>query len=522
MGPRIRRKVILVTVTVFIIIAITYFTLERYSLVSRSKTVLLSSYSMCSNNSLGPELEEDYVKSIKECELCEHELIHLKAVLSSSQNGSPSNTDCQNRSDVPSLNSSKNTPIIALNSRSTAPLTYSSPVSSLWEDPELQSMLAAFRAVVPQNFLNGYKNPCWYVDYQIIDSISEIVNITERHRWNENAVPHKSVVQSVIRGMYDSVPPGTKKLVCLPYFMLLGFIKCGTTTLHDIIAHHPDFAQPVSKEIFWWTKIHWVREFPTNVVHVMRYLYHFLPAAEVIATQPSKKFTGDSSPTYIHESPFFKDFYTSVSREDIERIPCIYSVLFPKTKYLVIFREPADRTRSDFYFFTNLYCPHLMPVVNKDIFHQVIVNRITAFKQCMTEIGDDLRCMYLYRKWVKQDYDCYKYELRIDATLYYLSVQLWLKYFQREQFLFLRNEDLAADRIQVAKQVYDFLELDPVNDSVLVEKLRSQEKLNHGPTTIETEMRNDTKELLRTFFAPYNTKLAELLNDDKFLWNDIP
>ena len=81
---------------------------------------------------------------------------------------------------------------------------------------------------------------------------------------------------------------------------------------------------------------------------------------------------------------------------------------------------------------------------------------------------------------------------------------------------------MAADSIQVAKQVYDFLELDPVNDSVLVEKLRSQEKLNHGPTTIETEMRNDTKELLRTFFAPYNTKLAELLNDDKFLWNDIP
>ena len=516
MGPRIRRKAILLTV-LLTVIAITYFTLERYSLVISSKTV-----SMCSNNSLRPESEEDYVQSIKECELGEHELIHLKAVSSSSQNWSSSNANYQKTSDVQSLNSSKSTIIITSNSKSTAPLTYSSPVSSLWEDPELQSMLTAFRAVVPQNFLDGYKNPCWYVDYEIIDDIFEIVSIVEGQRWNDNAVPNNSVVQSVIRGMYDNIPPGTKKLVCLPYFMLLGFIKCGTTTLHDIIAQHPDFAQPVFKEIFWWTKIHWVREFPTNVVHVMRYLYHFLPAAEVIETQPSKTITGDSSPTYIHESPVFKDFYTSVSREDIERIPRIYSVLFPKTKYLVIFREPADRMRSDFYFFTYYNCPHLMPVVNKDIFHQVMVNRITAFKQCMTEIGDDLRCMYLYRKWVKQDYDCYKYELRIDATLYYLSVQLWLQTFQREQFLFLRNEDLAADRIQVAKQVYDFLDLDPVNDSVLVEKLRSEEKLNHGPMTIETEMRNDTKELLRAFFAPYNRKLAELLNDDKFLWNDIP
>jgi hypothetical protein len=32
-------------------------------------------------------------------------------------------------------------------------------------------------------------------------------------------------------------------------------------------------------------------------------------------------------------------------------------------------------------------------------------------------------------------------------------------------------------------------------------------------------MRNDTREILRSFFRPYNQMLADLLGDRKFLWN---
>ena len=500
---------------------ISSFLLVKYGFAPRSHTVSSSPTGVRFKVTQVLEPGGDYTELLQKCEFCERKLASLKAVLSSPpHNESSSSTACPERSDVPSPTTA--TPASTPKTESASPRNSSSAISSLWEDPELQSVVAAFRTVVPQKFLEGFKNPCWYIDYQILDGIGKMVEILEMHRQNEKMIPQKLAVHSVIRGMYGRVPPGTKKLVCLPYFVMLGFIKCGTTTLHDIIAHHPDFAKPVFKEIFWWTKIHWVKEFPTNVVHIMRYLYHFLPAAKVIATQPSKKITGDSSPTYMHESPFFKDFYTSVSREDIERIPQIFSLLFPKTKYVVIFREPADRMRSDFYYFPPHNCPELVPVINKDTFHKVMTNRINAFKQCMAEIADDLRCMYLYRKWLKKDFSCLKFELRMDATLYYFSVELWLRYFSREQFLFLRSEDMATDKVRVAKQVYQFLELDPVSDSVLVGKLGRQQQLNHGPTNIKTDMRTDTKEMLRAFFAPYNKKLADLLNDDRFLWNDIP
>ena len=518
MGPKGIRNAIL---SAFVLMSISSFLLVKYGFALRSHTVSYSSTDERFEITQIPQPGENYTELIQKCELCERELASLQAFSSSpSHNESSSSTACPEKSNAPS--SSEATPASTPRTESTSPRNSSSTISSLWKDPELQSVVAAFRAVVPQKFLEGFKNPCWYVDYQIFDGIVKFVEILELQRQNEKMIPQKLAVHSAIRLMYGHVLPGTKKLLCLPYFIMLGFIKCGTTTLHDIIAQHPHFAKPLSKEIFWWTKIHWVKEFPTNVVHIMRYLYHFVPAAKVIATQPTKRITGDSSPTYMHESPFFKDFYTSVSREDIELIPQIFSLLFPKTKYVVIFREPADRMRSDFYYFPPHNCPEIMPVINKDTFHKVMTNRITAFKQCMAEIGDDLRCMYLYRKWLKKDFSCLKFELRMDATLYYLSVELWLRYFPREQFLFLRSEDMAADKVRVAKQVYKFLELDPVSDSFLMGKLGRQQQLNHGPTNIKTDMRTDTKKMLRAFFAPYNKKLSDLLNDDRFLWNDIP
>lgn len=36
----------------------------------------------------------------------------------------------------------------------------------------------------------------------------------------------------------------------------------------------------------------------------------------------------------------------------------------------------------------------------------------------------------------------------------------------------------------------------------------------------QLRMRKDTQEILTDFFRPYNQKLADLLGDDKFLWEN--
>ena len=45
---------------------------------------------------------------------------------------------------------------------------------------------------------------------------------------------------------------GTVALKCLPYALVVGFEKCGTTELHNKLALHPQVVAPYRKEPFYW------------------------------------------------------------------------------------------------------------------------------------------------------------------------------------------------------------------------------------------------------------------------------
>ena len=48
---------------------------------------------------------------------------------------------------------------------------------------------------------------------------------------------------------------GTMRMRCLPYFFLIGVMKCGSSMLWEYIKYHPDFALPVfRKESQWFAK----------------------------------------------------------------------------------------------------------------------------------------------------------------------------------------------------------------------------------------------------------------------------
>ena len=47
---------------------------------------------------------------------------------------------------------------------------------------------------------------------------------------------------------------GSEKLLCLPYFYLAGFPKCGTTDLYAHITQHHQIIPTKVKEPHWWTR----------------------------------------------------------------------------------------------------------------------------------------------------------------------------------------------------------------------------------------------------------------------------
>ena len=47
---------------------------------------------------------------------------------------------------------------------------------------------------------------------------------------------------------------GSERLLCLPYFYLAGFPKCGTTDLYLHMTQHHHIIPTVVKEPHWWTR----------------------------------------------------------------------------------------------------------------------------------------------------------------------------------------------------------------------------------------------------------------------------
>ena len=109
--------------------------------------------------------------------------------------------------------------------------------------------------------------------------------------------------------------------------------------------------------------------------------------------------------------------------------------------------------------------------------------------------------------------------------MYYHTLSRWLYYFPREQVLVLRNEDLEANQKDVATTLYDFLGLSPLSREELEEQEKSTNKYKQQ-RLFQTSASNDimfpeTAQLLYDFFHPFNVKLAEMLQDDRFDWPNV-
>ena len=103
---------------------------------------------------------------------------------------------------------------------------------------------------------------------------------------------------------------------------------------------------------------------------------------------------------------------------------------------------------------------------------------------------------------------------RLGISVYITYIQRWLQYFSRDQFLFLRQEDLASDSYTVLKQVWKFLDLEVLSKDVF-EKIileTTEEPSSYPPLSTKS------RKLLNDFFNPFNTQLSIFLNDTKYLW----
>ena len=373
--------------------------------------------------------------------------------------------------------------------------------------------------------LTKYRNPCWYSNIAIpqswkskIDTWSPFSNFIDPDAPND-------MLMKIVSDATASQSLQSHHLYCLHGFLEISFPKCGSTSLYNLIGQHGDVANPRIKEGENLSLFSELNDTLHLDLYMIIYANHFRKATAHIANNP-QAITHDGST------------WTVCARSNHEcLLPVLLSRVLPKTKLVVVMRNPVHRVWSHFWF----DCVRHFPGKKQEfiehgasMFHNRTVNVISDFKHCIKSGIPEFTCADRSTHSCKHRHNIMNelcHDVEIGVSMYYLHLVNWFSAFNRDQIFFLRTEDLATNQLSTVTSIWKFLDLrDPLQSEVArVDKLKQYLNTNnfaHTPNGSEKkmdahgqiQMLPKTYIILDEFFRPYNQKLAALLNDQRFLW----
>jgi hypothetical protein len=268
-------------------------------------------------------------------------------------------------------------------------------------------------------------------------------------------------IRTTPKGSLGDIEEGT-----LPDFIIIGGQKCGTTFLYHLLCQHPHVEAGARKEVHYFDMrfergIGWYRaQFPRP---------REVDGRRVI--------TGEASPYYL--------YHPHAARRAAEVVP--------QAKLIALLRDPVDRAFSDYHDKVRLGKEPL------------------AFEEAIEAEESRLRGerekMLADERYASGKYRAFSY---ISRGIYVDQLQTWLEFFDREQLLVLKSEDMFENPSATLQRVLNFLNLpDWKPDSPPV-----SETLNAGRYAM---MNPATQQRLRDYFEPHNQRLYAYLNTD-FDW----
>ena len=244
----------------------------------------------------------------------------------------------------------------------------------------------------------------------------------------------------------------------LPDFLIIGGVRCGTTSLYYNICQHPSVLPAAYDEIGFFDDnfhlgLNWYRSmFPTkNTMNKVR-------------RQTGKAVTGEDTPFYIW------------NRDAMKRI----KELLPEIKLIVILRNPVNRTYSNYH----LGC---RDNIENRSFSQAVEDDIELINK-KKEKGETLSNLDFKKTY-------------IGKSLYFEQLEQWFKIFDAKQIHVIFTEDLRDNPENTMKSVYDFLGLDDFS----LETYEKQKMFEYD------NMDEEIRERLTTYFKSHNEQLSKLI-----------
>lgn len=382
-------------------------------------------------------------------------------------------------------------------------------------------LVRSLRAVIPYNYSSKYASPCWETDFQMSLKGSYVTGNVGDYRFSGDVgkLRYEPITVSTFRNQKHGMLKTS--IACLPQVFILGIAKCGTSALYQLLASHPNIVWALHKEPRWWTGFA-ARIGKQTPEKVPEYLLTF---SSTMGLSNYNGLTLDGSPTTFYEWPkYIEREGTRVPRDNFCLVPAVIPLVLPKSKHIVVMRDPVSLLYSSFWFDCAMRKrpPMSTLVQGPGIFHERAITKINTFNSCMKNSSLLFKCLYDIREQVLKDRSLSCGRVAINRAVYYIHAKRWLSAIPRDNFLFLTAEELSGNTDRVATMVWDFLGVPPSNNYIETLKRGRNWSMHAGQridyTTPRLRMRDDTEQLLRNFFRPFNEKLAILLGDQKFLW----
>lgn len=263
-------------------------------------------------------------------------------------------------------------------------------------------------------------------------------------------------------------------MIFLPEVIIITAPRAGTSSLYFNMRKHPKFyPHDLIKETYMlsWN---WEGEEIT------------LPRFKKMYTHPEGTFNMEGSPA---------DFTHMDAPERIWHFN-------PKQKFIAMFRDPVIRAHENFW------------MVVKDG-----LETVSTFEEAIAlepeRINGGFESLFTGNAAADRNYRLYPY---LERGKYVKHLKNWLKWFPKEQFLFIKSEDYFTDSAAVLRQVCEFIGVEhfvPEKIDIWWDALATK-GAKHGQWPVG-ELKSETAISLYDMFRPYNEELSELLQRD-FTW----
>jgi len=196
------------------------------------------------------------------------------------------------------------------------------------------------------------------------------------------------------------------KSMAIPNLFIIGSAKSGTTALFEMLKNHPDVFMPVNKEPQFFCND---GLYEKGLDYYLNTFYKNSDNIDVVV---------DATPHYMYFEKVAKRLSSDLKSVD--------------KKFIVVLRNPIDRAYS-------LYWNMVKEGVEDLSFEEALASEETR----LNDMDLSANCSLLYSY--------------VDSGLYSKQLKAYFKYFDREDFLILFQEDLNAKSNEVYASICNFL-----------------------------------------------------------------